>query len=117
MVFSCRCVTSDTSEGHPSERPVDVLEGKERSDVVIVFRSVSGEKWLRSRQSSRLCRAHEAKRSVSRPIMPFCCFASEKGVVGAKYEQTPMDSAFTPVEKEEKLRWFFVEKLHANPYK
>lgn len=102
MVFSCRCVTGDTSEGHPSERPVDVPEGKERSDAVITFRSASGEKRLQSRRDSRLCRAHVAKRSVTVLIMPFVVFASEKGIVDAKHEQTPMDSALAPVEKEGK---------------
>ena len=81
---------------------MDGPEGKERSDAVRAFRSVSEEKWLRSRHRSRLCRAHIAKRSVSPTLMPFVVFASEKGIVDAKHEQTPMDSALAPVEKEEK---------------
>lgn len=108
MVLSCRCVTGDTSEGHPSERPVDGPEGKERSDAVITFWSVSGEKWLRSRQDSRLCRAHIAKRSVTVLIMPCVVFASEKGVVGAKHEQSSVNNALAPVEKERISGHFFV---------
>lgn len=83
---------------------MDGPEGKERSDAVITFRSVSGEKRLRSRRDSRLCRAHIAKRSVTVLIMLFVVFASEKGIVDAKHEQTPMDSALAPVEESEILR-------------
>lgn len=83
---------------------MDGPEGKERSDALMSFRSVSGEKWLRSRQRSRLCRAHVAKRSVSTYIMPFVVFASEKGIVDAKHEQSPVDSALAPVEESEILR-------------
>lgn len=102
---------------------MDVPEGKERSDAVITFRSVSGEKWLRSRRDSRLCRAHVAKRSVTVYIMPFVVFASEKGVTGAKHEQPPINSALAPVEKEGKSGHFFVvifnsvEMQLANPHK
>lgn len=83
---------------------MDGPEGKERSDAVRAFRSVSEEKWLRSRHRSRLCRAHIAKRSVSPNLMPFVVFVSEKGIVDAKHEQTLINSALAPVEESEILR-------------
>ena len=104
MIYHAVVSQSDTSEGHPPERPVDVPEGKERSDAVRAFRSVSGEKWLRSRHRSRLCRAHVAKRSVSPTLMPLLVFASKKGIVDAKPVQAPINSALAPVEKEGKSR-------------
>lgn len=98
-------------------------KGKERQWRSKNFSERSGEKRSRRRRDSRLCRARRAKRGVSVLLMPFCCFPVKKDHWWWKTRESPVDSAFAPVEKAGKLGNFFVEifniveNRHANAHK
>jgi len=102
---------------------VDAARARNDSDAVRTFQSVAAKSGVEDDGTLGYAEHGERSEACQSFLCPFCCFPVKKDHWWWKTRETPVDSAFAPVEKAGKFGNFFVEifnvveNRHANAHK